>query len=70
MINNSPCRNCKNRKPSCHGQCVDYISWKANQFAETIDPEKKSASDFVDYQKSRNDALVRAHKTRRKLGAR
>lgn len=24
----SPCKDCKDRKPDCHGNCQKYINWK------------------------------------------
>lgn len=24
-----PCKGCRNRQPGCHGDCQDYMDWKA-----------------------------------------
>lgn len=27
----TPCKGCEGRKPGCHGQCGEFMAWKAEQ---------------------------------------
>lgn len=49
---NAPCKGCQDRHATCHANCEDYISWKANydeqvnvrKFIEKVNREADSDS--------------------------
>lgn len=59
--NKHPCRYCKRRSPTCHGECEDYINWNENRPRE---PRSFTSS----YGKAKVGALSHKNKIIKKGG--
>ena len=54
----SPCKDCKNRKLGCHGECKKYAEFKA-QAEKNKDAYHKANHDILSYVGQENNYVVR-----------
>lgn len=62
----SPCMNCEDRTPECHGKCLRYIDWQQAYYAEKqIEMERRTRERLLN-----QDAVKRKYmdeRTRSKI---
>lgn len=44
---NSPCLNCENREPGCHGKCREYNDWQNERLAKKREENAEKYKDRV-----------------------
>ena len=52
--NKHPCKDCKRRTPTCHGECEDYKKWNEN-----IPKKTNTFTDFVSKGRAKVAILTR-----------
>jgi hypothetical protein len=63
MRSRTPCFNCPDRVPGCHGQCEKYLQWKRDIGSFTEDEKRARKQDRLEMtvtkQRQYNKALRR-----------